>query len=207
MNRLSAFLITALLGFGANSCGDVNGKVTRSRSSANATAAAGSLGGATTENTKRDRDKDRDDPAGGYYDEDDNAVLRFGRAASTTEDRMIRTVVRRYFVAAAATDGAKACRLIFSALAEAIPDIDGHSSLSPALHGNTCAVVMSKLFKQSRSTLADDLANLRVTSTRVEGDRGFALLNLGPSAPASVMRMHREGRAWKIGGRLPSVLL
>jgi hypothetical protein len=214
-NRLLMLSVTVLVGLGIVACGSVGkGAASSSNARSDAAAARGASTGAasgtssrTLEEAKLDRDNDRDNPTNSYYDRDDSVVLNFGRAATDVEKQMIASVVERYFLAAAATDGVSACRLIYSILAEAIPEDYGHSAGAPALHGDTCAVVMSKLFKQNRSWLAGYSAALKVTSVRIEGDRGLALLNLGPSNPASVLRVHRDGQAWGVDKPLPNVLL
>jgi hypothetical protein len=201
VDRLPLLLAASLACFGIASCGDAkkhaNRSSTRSPAASNGTRHAA---------LKRDRDQDRDNPTTSYYDNDDNVILRFGRPATPTEQRMIASVVRQYVAAAVAGSGARACKLIYSPLAEAIPDINGHSNTSTALHGDTCATVMSKLFRRVHSQLVDDLANLKVTAARVEGERGFAVLDLGPSKPATGTHIHREGETWKVGEALPLAL-
>jgi hypothetical protein len=101
---------------------------------------------------------------------------------------------RRYQAAAAASDGARACSLLFSLYAEAIPEDYGHVSSLPYAHGPTCAVVMSKIFKHEHRHF--DTA-FRVTGVRVRGNNAIALLG-SPTLLASFLSMRRERGTWKV---------
>jgi hypothetical protein len=96
---------------------------------------------------------------------------------------------------------------MYSVLAEAIPDEDGHSPLTPALHGDTCVVVLSKLFKQAQHLFAQYQSALKVTSVRIRGSAGIALLNIGSSKPPSSLRVHLDGQNWRVDKAIPNVLL
>jgi hypothetical protein len=128
---------------------------------------------------------------------DDNASLHLGRPAGAAETRTVTGIVRRYYRAAAARDGASACSLIYSVTAAAIPENLGRPPGPPALRGNTCPVVMSKLFKQRHATMAADLAKLKIVAVRVSGDQAVALLKLG-GGPERFISLRRERRGWKL---------
>jgi hypothetical protein len=144
--------------------------------------------------TDRDGDSDNND--------DDYA---YGEAASPADRRVVTEIVRRYYAAAAAGDGAKGCSLIFSLLAEEIPELYGESSGPPELRGKSCAVVMSKVFKQQRQKLVTDAATLKVTSVRVKRNHALAMLSFR-SMPQRDILVHREYRTWKIDELLDSGL-
>src|ERR1700722_9331107 len=57
---------------------------------------------------------------GDYHDSDDGAMLNFGKVASRTEARAITMVVKRYYAAAAAGNGARACSLMAPAVAKSL---------------------------------------------------------------------------------------
>jgi hypothetical protein len=57
---------------------------------------------------------------------------------------------------------------------------------------------MSKLFRQHRRELADKSATLEVTSVRVQGSHGVALLRFGTTTERRVL-VQREGGTWKMG--------
>jgi hypothetical protein len=134
----------------------------------------------------------------GYYDGDDGAIRGFGNAAIAAERRAIAALVKRYYAAAAASDGAKACPLIYSTLEEAIPEDYGQPPGPAYARGKTCAVVMSKLFGHAHSQLA---GRFEVTGVRVEGREARALLG-SSTVPASFVVVKRERGAWKIGALL-----
>lgn len=151
----------------------------------------------TSTSNKYDNDADFDNDAiknKSYYDGDDSAISASGRAASPAEERAIAALVKRYYAAAAASDGAKACRLIYSTLEEAIPEDYGQPPGPAYSRGKTCAVVMSKTFAHAHSQLAGGFA---VTGVRVEGKEAHALLG-SRTLPASFILLRRERGAWKI---------
>ncbi len=159
----------------------------------------------TVPEPRRDRDHDRDNPTDSYYDKDDD-VLHYGRVATGSVRTTIASLVEHYLAAAAIADGTTACGFLYSLLAEAIPEDYGHAAGAPALHGDTCPVVMSKLFTQNRRILAGYLRSHNIRAVRVKGERGFALLDSGPSNPPTELQLRREGRAWRIHDTLPNIL-
>jgi hypothetical protein len=203
MRLLFALLAIALFGVGAVACGSAS-KGTRSTPRVASDPAAN---GATTKVASSatlsqsqsplptDNDYDNDNPSNSHYDQDDNAVLYFGHATSAAEARAIMALVKRYYAAAVASDGATACSLIYSIVAESVPE--GYGQL-PALRGKTCAVVVSKLFKKHHRELVAEVAGLEVTHVRVEGDRGLALLRFR-TMPERRVLVHREHGVWKMG--------
>jgi hypothetical protein len=168
-------LATAVLCLGTAACGSTDGKGT-------AEARAGA--GASTQ--QRDRDDDGD------HNDDDNQFLYYGLAASAAEERSSVALVRRYYAAAAAADGAKACSLLVPLLAESIVEEVGKS---PGLVGNTCAVVVSKLFKRHHRELSEKRAALTFYAVRIKGDRGLILIEF----PAIRRELRQTGER-RIGG-------
>lgn len=189
-----------MLCLSATACGGA-GKGAGS-SSQHFTTAAAAGGAATTTSSGAapeahlplDADNDNDNLGKSHYDSDDGPVLYFGHAANAAEGRTITVLVKHYYAAAAANDGATACSLIYSIIAESVADEYGQS---PALSGKTCAVVMSKLFKQRHRELATEAAGLEVTRMRVSGDRGLVLLRLGTALERRVP-VRREHGAWRL---------
>jgi hypothetical protein len=195
MRSLLALPSIALLGLGVGACGDA-GKRTGSASGSSSSAVAAATV-ATTRVQPRlptDSDEDNDNPGGSRYDADDSPVLRFGRAASAAQGRAIASLVRRYYAAGAAGDGASACSLLYPLLAESVVE---EYSQSPGLRGKTCAEVLSKLFKRRHQELAGDVAALKPTVVRVGGDHGLALVRFGGTRERRVL-LRRERGAWKM---------
>jgi hypothetical protein len=160
--------------------------------------------------SKLDSDSDLDNDAidnqgKGYRDVDDHAFLTWGRPASGRDARELIALTKRYYAAAAADDGAKACSLTYTLFAEAIPEDYGQPPGPPTLRGSTCRAVLVKLFAQERHQLRDEASSLRVTGVRVQGQQGRALL--GSSAmPASALAVRREKDSWKVMGVLAGPL-
>lgn len=154
-----------------------------------------------TGNGKKDNDADFDNDQSentGYHDSDDNLARTYGHAANATDRRAITVLVKRYYAAAAAGDGAKACPLIYSLQAEAIPEDYGQSPGPTYARGKTCAVVMSKIFKHSHGQVT---GTVEVTDARVSGSEAHALFG-SSTIPASSILLRREHGAWKIDALL-----
>lgn len=158
-----------------------------------ATATAGVPSTTSTEaNLKIDSDEDNDNPTSAHYDADDNVVLSYGQAASEADRRAIADVVRRYYMAAVAGDGAKGCSLVYSLLVETAPE---DLSQTPR-EGETCSQAMSKFFKRDHTQFKADTTRIKLTRARVHGDSGLALVRLGTRERRVLV--HREGGVWKV---------
>lgn len=162
----------------------------RARSSASTGKAASS---AAAYEAKRDADNDNDNVSGSRYDSDDSQVLDFGRAAGAAEARRIATLVVRYYQAAAAADGARACAMLYAPIAESVVE----QFAGTPLRGRSCRAVMSALFRGHRRELASKLASLRILGTRVAGERGIVLMRFGGGGARELV-LHRERGAWRV---------
>lgn len=148
--------------------------------------------------TKADADKDND--IGAAPDDKNNSrAFDFGHAASPSERRAITALVKRYYAAALADNGARGCALLFSTLAEAAPRDDSQEPGTPAyMQGaRTCAQVLAKLFNHAHPQLTLELPKLRVTRVRLEEHHGFAFLSFG-TLPERSISVQREGHVWKL---------
>jgi hypothetical protein len=141
-----------------------------------------------TSPAKSDRDGDSDNNDDDYD---------YGHAANAIEGLSITQVVTRYYKAAASEGGASGCALIYSLYAEEIPEVYGEESGPPSLRGNTCAVVMSKLFKQEHQRLTTDFATMKILAIRIRRLRGLVIMSF-KSMPQRDIAIHREGDKWKI---------
>jgi hypothetical protein len=173
-----------------------------SAASARVEAAAATTGPTRTATTRgslrEDQDKDYDDSSDSYFDGDDYNSVNYPHAADAADKQAVTRLVKRYFVAAAAADGASGCSMIYSLFAETIPETLGLPPTgTPSLYGRTCAVVMTKLFKQEHRKLAVEAATLHVAAVRVNEMRGFALLQFKGIPPQSI-NVHLERGVWKI---------
>lgn len=153
--------------------------------------------------TKADADKDNDIGAPSD-DTNNNPSLNFGHAADAADARTIATLVKRYYAAAHAEDGAKACKMLYSTLEEAVPEDYGESPPGqPYMRGTTCAAVLTLLFKHDHPQLALELPKLEVARVRLVEHHGIAILHFG-TLPERQIPVAREGHIWKIQALLDS---
>jgi len=138
-------------------------------------------------------DPDGNDP----YSVDDYVYLDYGEAASAPVKREVTKLVKRYYAAAAADDGTKACSLIVEHLAEVVPGSYGHAPGPPYLNSQTCALI-ARVFKRLHRELATEAATLQVTRVRVNGERGLVILHFATISEPRQLAIRREGHTWKI---------
>ncbi len=132
-----------------------------------------------------------------YHDKDDEVEV-YGRPASAEDMRAIATLVQRYYAAARTGDSTAACSMMYSVLAEAIPEDYGQPPGPAYLRGKTCNSVLSRLFEHSRSMLT---GSYTVTGVRISGNRALVLLG-SRTQPASSLFVKRERGVWKIDSLL-----
>jgi|ERR1700729_371874 len=183
--RLLAALLAVLLGLGLAACGS------SSKTSAGASNAAS--------HTRHHSDRDND----GDHNDDDGNVLDFGEAANATELHSIDGLVTSYFKAAAAADGAKACALLASLQAESVVEQDGRS---PALRGDSCTVVMSKLFELDHSLLVGKATAMKIIAVRIQGDVGLVVIEFPEIYEARQIGVRRVGDNWKVFDLLDGII-
>jgi hypothetical protein len=212
MKPLLALFAIGLLSVGATACGGAS-KGTGGADHASSNAAVTDAGTATSTSTatpsldfrKADGDKDNDIGAPGD-DRNNNSVLDFAHAAGPSDRQAIAALIKRYYAAALAEDGAKACSMLYSTLAEAVPEDYGTpSGGQPYMQGTTCPAVMTLLFKHFHDRLTVELPKLEVTRVRLEEHHGLAVLAFG-TMPEREIQVAREGHAWKIEALLDSEL-
>jgi len=145
-----------------------------------------------------DNDKDNDQKVIGgspYRDGDDGALYDYGHAASMAEREAIALLVQSYFRAVDTDQGSAVCRMLYSAVAKAVAEEPGQAPGAVHTQGDdTCAAIASRLFMHRYSR---NLAAMKVTGVRVDGDRGRVLLGSN-TRPASFFFVRREGGAWKL---------
>jgi hypothetical protein len=182
-----ALLIAALVGVCLGACGstrDGTGSASQASSKRLALPAI-----ETAEDEDFDSDKRRHEP--------DDEQEAFGHPAGATDARLVTAVVERYFAAAAREQGAVACGLLYSVFEETVAKTYGGPGGSPSLRGNTCAAVLTKLFKQQHRQLSDG-ATARVAAVRVDLNLASARFGFGGSKPTRYALAHRERGAWKV---------
>jgi hypothetical protein len=146
---------------------------------------------------RQDRDNDNDN------NDDDQGTLAFGHLPDAREGREITKLVRGYFAAAATEDGRRACALLTPIIAESVVERDGHSA---ALRGNTCSVVMSKLFKVHHRELTPKQATFRIMRVGIVGYRSLVALDF-PSIPeVREITARRVGSRWTVLSLLDEII-
>jgi hypothetical protein len=149
----------------------------------------------------RDGDKDIDSLGMGRYDTDNDADPTFGPAATPAEHEAMATLLRRYYDAAAADNGALACTLLDPLVAEAAVEEHRPGKGPPALRGRGCAQVLTKLFAQRHRELAEEAAALRVGWAQTKGQRATVLADFGPTRERLVL-VHRSQGVWQMDALL-----
>ena len=153
--------------------------------------------------TDADNDNDLSAP---YDDRSNNSVLASGHQPSASERRAITLLLKRYYKAATAENGARACAMIYSTLAEAVPEDYGQSPPGqPYMKGTTCPMVLTMIFKHFHPQLSLELPKLKVAGMRISEGHGVAVLRFG-RLPERQIAIRREGHTWKISALLDSEL-
>jgi hypothetical protein len=149
-------------------------------------------------------DGDKPDDSGGKRGNDDPPFLKtYGPPARATDRRAVSALVKRYYTAAVAEKGARACGLLTSALANSVATGVGRSA--PNVDGG-CAPSMSLLLEQQHQQLAArEPATMVVIGVYVKGDLGLALLGFR-RMPESTLIVEREAHVWKIDALFDSLL-
>jgi hypothetical protein len=197
---LFAGALLAMAGCGGDSPA-VTSKLAGVSPPAHHTSAAGSRRLLRIAARERDGDGDNDSLGMGPLDPDNDAVPTFGRTAGAPERQAIVSLFRRFYTAAAAGDGVRACSMIYWLAIETTVEEHSNGKGPPSLRGETCAQIATKLFGQHHRELEADRATLKVTIIQLHGKRGWAVLDFAP-ARERLGTVQREGSAWKLGSLL-----
>jgi hypothetical protein len=189
MKSLLTLLAIVLLSVAATACGAGKGAGSPSQVSSNAAASSGTpAAGADNDN----------DPKGRIDDINDSAVFNSGHAASVADKQAVTVLIKRYYAAALAGDGAAACSMINSTLVKAIPEDYGRGGPPYLRSGKTCTAILMLVFKHVHHLLIAEVPRLEVTRVRLLGNN-LALAVLGfKGMPEREISVGREGGAWKM---------
>lgn len=152
----------------------------------------------------KDGDNDSDSVGRSLLDSDDREFDSFPVAGSR-DRRAVSELVRGYFRAAAAGNGAAGCAMILPNLARSIPESLGRPPGPPYLRGTSCPGILAKIFVQNHKQLIVYATRRGRIEIRVDGDRGYVLLWF-PGLPAREIGVLREGGNWKMGALLDQEL-
>lgn len=144
-----------------------------------------------------DRDNDGD------HNNDDGKVLDYGHTADTTDRLASIALVKRYFAAAADTNGTAGCKMLVPLIAETIVEDDGHSS---ELRGTTCAVVLSKLFALHHRELKMKNATLKIIEVRAQGTKELIVLDFPTIPEVRQITARQIKSSWKLMDLLDGIL-
>jgi hypothetical protein len=187
---LLPFVVLGLCAFAG--CGERGASTAKTRSSTTVASVTATL---PQPEFKDDADLDHDSYGLGP---DPDTTRVFGHPASAADTRVVGSVLRRYYAAAAAQDGLAACKLLYSPLGESVVEDYGSGITDKPTGGETCAVVLSALFKHLHPSFSTDSATLRVVAVRVLRERGSALLSFDGKRPENYMELHRERGTWRV---------
>ncbi len=128
----------------------------------------------------------------------DNNIPAYGHEASPQDTQAVILLVERYYVAAAAHDGAKACAMLYPTLEVSVPEDYGEAPAPAYQRGKTCPVVMTKLFRHLARHNPDQLTMPAVTGVRLYKEQGFAELRT-KTMPKGELFVKRWGQSWRLG--------
>jgi hypothetical protein len=205
-------LSTAALGLGLAACGGAGRATSTAHPSSTPTPTNGnsvepaSVGSAPPGHyVKNDDDTDADDrPGGDSPSASDSTIMldEYGHPASAAEKRAIAALLKSYYTAMAAGDGASACALLSNSIATALSE-EHHPSTHTGDRGG-CSATVSSIFAHEHKYLAEKgPATAIVTTVHVKGDIGLAVVGFR-SSPEGAMPLAREGHAWKVGALFDS---
>jgi hypothetical protein len=193
--RLLALLASALLAGGALAC-DSSSSSSSTAPVANNTASTSTSGGYL----KEDADSDGDDPHTTQPGQDDQEFLAgYGPLTDPATTSTIASVVRRYYAASVAGNGAGACALLNAALATSLAGGQGQAA-------GTCATGIAPVLTEQHQRLrTEEPATMTVIGVRAKGNLALAILGF-KHAPESDILLQREDNTWKIDALYDSLM-
>jgi len=195
---LLTLLAITMIATGANACGSTSPHTTpNTPTTTNTTTPTTTNTIDTTDYTKADADKDND--IGAPSDDKNNIrALEFGHEANQPDRRAITALIKRYYTVALTSNGTKACSMLLSTLAEAVPEDYGQPPGPPYMLGaKTCQTAMTKLFNHIHTQLTNEVPKLKVTHVYLDEHHGIAILNF-KTLPERKISIAREANTWKM---------
>jgi hypothetical protein len=144
----------------------------------------------------KDYDNDgRGDPARGGRDGDDSEILAgLGHPASGAQAGATVAVVKRYYAAAVAGSGRRACSMLVPVARRAMTAEFGRFGYPYARNAKTCQQTLDSVFKHLRHVLSAPVAAMNVI---VNGDQANVLIG-SKTMPAALVRLQRWHGAWLV---------
>jgi hypothetical protein len=110
---------------------------------------------------------------------------------------MLSALVERYIKAAAAADGATACKLLEPGLAGSMPVDYGRLGPSYMRGGGKCPTILARLFRHDHLQLAVEERRLQIAGVRTGGGLAFVLLHFN-GLPEHQISVERQDGSWRI---------
>lgn len=202
--RVALFAVAALIPVGLGACGNTRRGV-GSRSSGSSQSRT-----ATASYQIGDGDGTYDDSGGDSGE--DRRQRSWGREAAPAQRHAVAKLVRRYYGAALAGDGAAVCGLLAPAFAHgnaargAVPP-EYVALMDPSdLRGRRCAQIATRVLAASRVQLQAEGDSPLVSDVRVLGRRALALLAFR-TMPERLLRAVHERGWWRLVQVLDSEIL
>jgi hypothetical protein len=189
-------LAVAALGFAISGCGSANDPAKTQQTTTEQTGPA-KQANAQGDYSLRDGDADTDDehPPLHFGNDDAPLLIDYGGRANQVDTHTIEALVRSYYAASLAGNGAKACELLARSLAQAVPDEYGKGAQAG---GEGCGRPMSTLLAQQHARLlSQEIPTMLIAGVHVKGNVGLAVLRF-KTTPESQIILAREGGIWKI---------
>jgi hypothetical protein len=144
----------------------------------------------------------RVDPVLGPIDADDSSHLNLGHAARGAERDQMVSLVKRYYAASVAGDGAAACSMLYSV---ATHEVVEELARDQGVGGTTCPAVMSAVFAKLHPWLITKLHSLKVLRVRSGGPNGLVIMRFATtpsSAAAREVSLRYDNGIWGIDSPL-----
>jgi ketosteroid isomerase-like protein len=128
-----------------------------------------------------------------------------GAEAGRSERLAIVSLVKRYYAAAAASDGAHACMMLSADIVAGLSE-DPQSSSSPTRQ-RACTAALSRVYKMQHRLLAeDDVSTMVIVDVRINRDVATAIVGFR-TMPVGSVRLLRKKGTWKIDAILDDRML
>ncbi len=158
-----------------------------SSSSSSPSSSSASAPGAASQESAVEREESNPDHV-------DPSITGYGKQASSGETAAITTLVKSYYGAISSGQDAKACQLLSPGVRKTLMRL----LASAKRRFTSCAEILPALLGQARSSALSKPAEVEVTSFRVQGDHGFAIVKT-KTLPAGVMNVRRINGTWTMG--------
>lgn len=140
-------------------------------------------------------DNDVDTPVPESYrfpDSDDREAFAFGHSPGSASSA-INAVVKRYFAAAAAEDGASGCRLLIPSLASTVPDANVGANGAVRGRRSTCAAALQSVFTHYHGELE---GTVQVASIRVKEATAQVIVTSRTLRAGEIFLTRQSGSWW-----------